>query len=106
MPTATANYTVTFRASWSAATHPRDFPNDPHFSSLTGSTHSSCVVFWAPGQAATEGIRQMAERGARSTFETEVRAAIAAGSAGSVLAGNALNRSPGVVSFDFEVSRT
>lgn len=31
-----AEYSVTFDASWSAATHPSDIPSVPHFSKLVG----------------------------------------------------------------------
>ena len=105
-PPVTATYTVTFRAAWSQATHPSDFPSDAHFSSLTGAVHNSSVSFWAPGRLASEGIREMAERGSRSRLEEEVRAAIAAGTASGVLAGNALDRTPGVVSLSFEMTRS
>ena len=37
---ATARYRVVFNATWSAATHPRDFPSSPHFSGLIDRRHS------------------------------------------------------------------
>ena len=35
-----ARYRVTFQATWSAETHPTNFPANPHFSGLVGATHN------------------------------------------------------------------
>ena len=42
----TTQYEVVFEATWSQATHPIDFPPNPHFSGLIGGTHSDQVSFW------------------------------------------------------------
>ena len=102
---ATARYVVTFEADWSAATHPDDFPRDAHFSPLVGGTHSSRVRFWAPGATASAGIEAMAEQGRVSPLDAEVQAAIAAGTAYSLIRGGAIARSPGVASAEFEIGR-
>lgn len=103
--TATARYRATFQATWSAATHPDDFPASAHFSPLVGGTHSARVTFWLEGATATDGIKDMAERGLTSTLSGEVAAAIAAGSAEHVLTGGAIGSSPGVATVEFEVSQ-
>jgi hypothetical protein len=95
---------VTFEATWSAATHPADFPPNPHFSGLIGGTHRSAVSFWQVGGLATEGIRLMAERGRQTPLDLEVGAAIAAGTAQNLLVGDDVPRSPGSVSLDFAVT--
>ncbi|HET7746256.1 MAG TPA: hypothetical protein VFM29_03080, partial [Vicinamibacteria bacterium] len=100
-----ARYVVTFEATWSAATHPRDFPRSPHFSGLIGGTHRAAVRFWEPGALASEGIKLMAERGRQTPLDLEVGAAIAAGTAQHVLAGGDVPRSPGAVSLEFEITR-
>jgi hypothetical protein len=104
-PAATARYVVTFDASWSAATHPTEFPGNPHFSGLIGGTHGPAVRFWQEGGLATEGIRLMAERGRQSPLDLEVGAAVAAGTAQHVLAGEDVPRSPGSTSLEFEMGR-
>ncbi len=101
----TARYRVTFDSTWSAATHPQDWPADAHYSGLIGGTHASTVSFWQPGALATEGIRAMAERGSKSTLSGEVDQAIAQGRAQYVLSGDALGRSPGVVSLEFDITQ-
>jgi hypothetical protein len=44
-PTPTAQYRVRFDATWSAATHPVQFPAAAHWSGLVGATHDATVSF-------------------------------------------------------------
>jgi hypothetical protein len=103
-PAATARYRVTFEATWDAATHPMDFPPNPHFSGLIGGTHRGTVSFWQEGGLATEGIRLMAERGRQSPLDIEVDAALRAGHAQHLLVGSDVPSSPGSTSLEFMVS--
>lgn len=104
-PPPSARYQVTFVATWSDATHPQDPPGDPHFSGLIGGTHATGVTFWQEGTPATEGIRQMAERGRKTVLQMEVEQAIAGGTAERVLSGDGLSDSPGSVTLDFDASQ-
>ncbi len=99
----TATYRVTFTATWSADTHPQDFPPNPHFSGLIGATHNSAVVFWAPGELASLGIKNMAELGNKSALTSEVRQAMDAGTADQVLDGGSIGSSPGSRRMTFEI---
>ncbi len=72
----TATYRVVFDATWSASTHPVDFPSGPHFSPLIGAVHNGGATFWALGDTATRGIEIMAETGGTGTLTAEIRAAI------------------------------
>lgn len=83
--TPTASYLVTFDATWSAATHPTNFPADPHFSDLIGATHNDQVSFWQTGTLASAGIEAMAELGSNSPLDDEIAVAIVAGDAGEFL---------------------
>ena len=67
-----ATYRIQFNATWSASTHPEDFPRGAHFSPLIGAVHDSTVQFWAIGATATAGIEQMAETGATSILTQEI----------------------------------
>jgi hypothetical protein len=102
---ATARYVVTFNSTWSASTHPTDFPADAHYSGLIGGTHRPSVVFWREGGVATEGIRAMAERGRQTPLDQEVMSAISTGHAERVLYGNALGTTPGQLTLEFEISQ-
>jgi len=96
---------ATFEADWRAETHPSDFPGNPHFSPLVGGTHSSRVRFWAAGATASDGIKAMAERGRTSPLDAEVEAAIAAGTAYSLILGGRIDLSPGATTAEFEIGR-
>jgi hypothetical protein len=102
---ATARYRVTFESTWSRTSHPTDFPETAHYSGLIGGTHRADVVFWQEGGFASEGIRQMAERGRKSPLDTEVQGAIASGNAEHLLSGPDLDDTPGTVSMEFQVSQ-
>lgn len=99
----TATYELTFTATWSADTHPEDFPPNPHFSGLIGATHNSNVVFWEPGQPASQGIRSMAELGSKGPLTAEVNQAYDQGTAFQVLDGPSIPVSPGVRRMTFEI---
>ncbi len=99
----TAEYRVTFTATWSAETHPEDFPGNPHFSPLIGGTHDASVAFWEEGELATLGMQRMAEWGSQSPLDEEIEAAIAAGMAEFVLRDDAVPDSPGMAELDFVV---
>lgn len=100
----TATYTVTFESSWSAATHPDDFPPGPHFSGLIGAAHNNSATLWEPGGLASPGIEDMAETGAKTLLEGEVNDLITAGDAFAVLSGGGIGTSPGSVALTFDLN--
>jgi len=101
----TAEYNVRFDATWSAATHPIDFPSNAHFSALIGGTHDATVRFWDAGAPASPGIKDMAERGLTSPLDLEVEAAIGAGHAAVVIRGGNIASSPGTATAGFTISQ-
>lgn len=101
-----ARYRVTFESTWSAATHSVDFPSSAHFSALVGGTHNQTAVFWREGLPASAGIKDMAERGRTTPLDHEITAAIVAGAAERLLLGGAIDRSPGSVGLEFEISQS
>jgi hypothetical protein len=65
-----------FEGLWSSKTHPKDFPTAlwlTHFSDIIGATHDKNYSFWAEGQWATDGVRQLAEWGSTAILESELR---------------------------------
>lgn len=99
-----ATYTVTFAATWSATSHPVDFPANAHFSGLIGATHNDQVVFWRENALASPGIQNMAETGGKNPLGLEVDTAIAAGTARFKLSGGGIGVSPGQVELGFTIS--
>ncbi|MEM9998238.1 MAG: immunoglobulin-like domain-containing protein, partial [Bacteroidota bacterium] len=69
-----ATYEVTFVSTWSAATHPADFPSNAHFSQLVGAAHAPNVSLFEVSTMASEGIRLMAEKGQNAVLKSEVEA--------------------------------
>ncbi|RKZ15082.1 hypothetical protein DRQ50_08005 [bacterium] len=100
----TASYDVRFDATWTAITHPQNYPPGPHFSGLVGGTHDSTVVFWSPDDLASLGIRRMAEWGSQTELLAEVDGAILTGAASQTIAAPPLWVVPGNISTNFEVS--
>lgn len=71
-----AKYEVTFEGLWSKYTHPKDFPSSvhqTHFSDIIGASHSTDFRIWEYGGYATEGVRQVAERGITKKLESELK---------------------------------
>ena len=101
----TARYRVTFEATWSAPTHPQDFPSGAHFSGLIGGTHNASVTFWQEGALATDGIKNMSELGSKTPLDQEVTTAIASGTAEHLLSGGGIALSPGSVTLEFEITQ-
>jgi len=100
----TAEYQLTFQSTWSAATHPVQFPGNPHYSPLVGGTHTNNASFWMPGGLATAGIEQVAETGGTSGLVAEVSQQISQGNADQVLnfgSSGALSNSPGQLTITF-----
>jgi len=104
-PAASARYQLTLEATWSATTHPLEFPPNPHFSGLIGASHSPAVRLWEEGETATPGMKNMAETGGKSPLDSEIDALIGIGSACTTISGGGINPSPGVVTVTFTVSQ-
>ena len=96
-----ATYAVTLEATWSAQTHPADFPANPHFSRLVGATHAADVTLWAVGENASGGLQDVAERGVNSRFESEVAGL---GEAAAWVEGPGIALSPGQTAVTLTVS--
>ncbi len=104
-PPPSARYQLTFEATWSAVSHPLEFPPNPHFSGLIGATHSPAVGLWAEGETATPGIKNMAETGGKSPLDGEVADLIDGGGACELISGGGIGTSPGSVTVEFVATR-
>ncbi len=99
-----AEYSLTFLSNWSVETHPESFPLNPHYSRLVGATHRPESIIWAPGKPATNGVKQVAEKGLNSKFKKEIDWAIKTGQASSYIDAPDMKLSPGKVDTRFTVS--
>jgi len=99
-----ARYRITFDANWTSTTHPTQYPNGPHFSGLVGAIHNAQVIFWEPGQIATDGIELMAETGSKSIFLNEINESIASGATLAAINGPGIRPGDGQASVEVTVS--
>jgi spondin-1 len=71
-----AKYELTFEGLWSRHTHPKDFPSNgwlTKFSDVIGASHTTEYRFWAYGDAASEGVKEVAEHGSTRQLERELK---------------------------------
>jgi len=94
-------YEMRFIATWSAATHPDDFPSSAHFSGLIGASHNASVLFWEAAAQASPGIESMAETGSKSALIDEVEQAMSTGNADKIISAAGLGASPGNIDITF-----
>lgn len=105
-PEARAEYDVVFKATWSATTHPTDFPAGAHWSGLVGGLHDNRVEFWRPARSSSVGIQNVAEFGSKTALLDEVNRAIASGTANRTLSGAGISGGSGTSSLRFQIDRT
>ncbi len=97
-------YQVTFERTWSADTHPQDFPLLAHFSPVIGATHDGRYDLFASGSVASAGIEKLCEEGKHQPLDAEIRSAIQAGSAGALIeTPDPLRSVPGTAVASFEI---
>lgn len=79
----TATFEITFTGTWTAASHPGDFPAGAHFSTPIGAAHGTIDIVWVRDGAsiASDGIEAMAELGTTAALSAEIDAYIAGGAA-------------------------
>jgi hypothetical protein len=84
-----ADYEITFTRLWTAQSHPFEYPKQgvltgPHLSGLIGASHNGKLQLFAVGTTPTPGLENLAENGKHSPLDGEIKAAIAAGRAGTL----------------------
>lgn len=100
----TATYQLTFESEWSGSTHPSAFPSGAHFSGLIGTTHNSSISYWAVGQPASAGVKQMAETGSKAGLISIFNSSDDGGSSDKRINQGGLSTSPASITFTFSVS--
>ncbi len=97
-------YQVTFERTWSAETHPTDFPLLAHFSPVIGATHNGSYELFPIGKVATAGIEHLCEEGKHQPLDAEIRAAVENGTAGALIeTPDPLRSVPGKATTTFEI---
>ena len=81
VPAGPADYTLILKSTWTAHTHPFEYPSDAHFSGLIGTSHNARYSIFAIGQRPTPGLERVSEEGKHSPLKDEIQKAIDAGNA-------------------------
>ena len=99
-----ARYQVTFERTWSSETHPKDFPLLAHFSPVIGVTHDARYSPMHAGGTATPGLERLCEEGKHQPLDAEIRSAIEAGTAGTLIeTPDPIRNVPGQAVASFEI---
>lgn len=90
MTTSAVEYDLELIPTWTAASHPLDYPPDglltgPHFSGLIGVTHRPGFRLFTDGGPPSRGLERLSEEGKHAPLDEELRAAIARGEAGQLV---------------------
>ncbi len=97
-------YRLDLDISWSAETHPFDFPPVAHLTRLVGATHHSRYTMFADGQTASSGLQSVAERGRAAILAAELEEAKDRERVGGTFEADALDAVPGRMSATFSVT--
>lgn len=97
----TADYRMTVNVTWSAETHPLDFPLRPTFSHMIGATHRDRYAMFRDGETGSSGLELIAERGRTSIFEIELKEADDRKHIGTVFDGGEIEEIPGGTTVSF-----
>ena len=88
-------YQVTFTPTWTAASHPLEYPKagvltGPHFSGVIGATHGSDWTLFKEGNLPSKGLEKLSEEGKHSPLDDEIRMAVRSGRAGEIFETDAI----------------
>jgi hypothetical protein len=91
-----ATYDIRFISAWNATDH-TSLPENAHWSKLVGATHKTANAFLQIGNLATTGIKNIAELGNKTVFNTEVTSKISSGEADQYINGPSLGTATGTI---------
>ncbi len=81
VPTGPTEYTLILKSTWTARTHPYEYPSGAHFSGLIGASHNARYSIFGIGRRPTPGLEHLSEEGKHSPLDDEIQKAIDAGNA-------------------------
>jgi hypothetical protein len=89
MPMDGAEYTLVFKSTWLAASHPFEYPaaslvSGPHFSGIIGAAHNGSYALFKAGSQPTMGLERLSEEGKHSPLDEEIKSAAMAGNTTSL----------------------
>ncbi|MFA8433430.1 MAG: spondin domain-containing protein [Marinifilaceae bacterium] len=100
-----ARYRITVTGNWTGINHPTDYPANAHFSPVIGMAHKAGATIFSENELASDGIEVMAETGATSPLDDEIRDRIDAGEANLLIKEGGLATGDGEISFELTINR-
>lgn len=100
-----SKYEVEFTFFWSSTNFPTDYPSNAHFSKLIGWSHKPASDLFKVGTAATSGIEAMAETGATTPLDSELRERIGLGQGLNLVIADALGSGTGTIKTEVIIDR-
>jgi len=101
-------YKVSMMRMWSPQSHPFEYPmsgvTSGHFSGWIGASHSEKYVIFKEGGMATPGLQMLSEMGKHTPLDSEIQAAITAGTAAELFETSALQDISASVESEVQVS--
>jgi len=84
-----ASYEITVTGLWTADRFPLEYPQaglltGPHFSGVIGASHNGKFELFHAGAQPTAGLERLSEEGKHSPLDSEIKAAIVAGTASTL----------------------
>ncbi len=101
----TARYRLDITITWSAATHPHEFPSGAHISRFVAVSHTGRYVMFGDGRTASSGLELVAENGRPDILMTELAEAIRRRRVFKIVVAPALPTVPAKTSLIIEVDR-
>lgn len=99
-------YELTIDISWSAETHPFEFPLNAHLSSFLAATHNSRYSMFRDGDTASSGLELVAENGRPSIMNAELAEAQRRKRVGSIVQIDPLRELPGQVTMTVTTTKS
>jgi hypothetical protein len=85
MMTDPVEYTVVLKGRWTAANFPLEYPAGAHFSGFIGASHGASFTLFREGAMPSAGLERLSETGRHMPLDGEIKAAIAKGTAGTLV---------------------
>ena len=96
-----ARFRLDIDITWTADTHPFDYPAGAHMSGLVGASHNSRFVLFADGRTASSGLELVAENGRASVMLAELSEGMRRNRVAAVFEAGGLRTLPGRITATF-----
>lgn len=101
----TARYRLDLDITWTAESHPLEYPDGAHISGLVGAAHNSRFTLFADGRTASSGLELVAENGRAAVLLAELAEGMRRNRVAGVFESPGLRTLPGRITATFSADR-